>query len=460
MLLARPVLEEWQAIQDYANGKLRLGEDGKWIEPDKTKNGHYLLKLVNTPTTDEEQAYMTQEFEELYVETPVLMQPGEHPDDLLDYNVDISPSEIYIDQAECAAVLESFKEAMDAAQEHRKKAFWELYVDRGNLSQEVAQTAPGIEVSTFSLPEWDLDKKSTQETFVNLMKRVAPSHLWLAPPCTLWSPTQELNSRDEMKAQELLRKRQKLVKEQMTFVKQILELAVEIGAYITIEHPERSLMWKTKPFEEMEGYYDVSLDRCRTGLVSRSSDGSVIGPVRKRTRLRTTSLRMAEALDLQCRCLEPHVQMIGRAKELKGMQNYERGFVKLAAAAIRSDVEEIWAKREMANIMTMEDLPQPVADQQHSVEFLNKDLVRKLGRNAVLTVSKLHRQLGHPGRDRLEQAAKDSRLGPQIIQARRAFRCAVCESHMTSQTARTTTINVAQTFNQLLLLDAFYVKWR
>ena len=324
----------------------------------------------------------------------------------------------------------------------------------------MAQTVPGVEVSTFSLPEWDLDKKSTQETFINLMKRVAPSHLWQAPPCTLWSPMQGLNSRDEVKAQELLRKRPKLVKEQMTFVKQIFQLALEMGVYITIEHPERSLMWKTKPFEEMEVYYDVSLDRCRTGLVARSNDGSVMGPVRKRTRLRTTSLRMAEALDLQCQCFAPHVQMIGRAKELKDMQNYEKGFVKLAAAAIRSDVEETWARREMANIMTMEDLPQPVADQQHSVEFLNKDLVRKVGRNAVLTVSKLHRQLGHPGRDRLEQAAKDSRLGPQIVQAARAFRCAVCESHATSQTARTTTINVAQTFNQLLLLDAFYVKWR
>ena len=120
MLLARPVLEEWQAIQDYANGKLRLGEDGKWIEPERTKNGHYLLKLVNTSMADEEQAYSAQEFEELYVATPVLMQPGEHPDDLLDHNVGITPSETHIDQAECAAVLESFKEAMDDASAGRK----------------------------------------------------------------------------------------------------------------------------------------------------------------------------------------------------------------------------------------------------------------------------------------------------------------------------------------------------
>ena len=64
---------------------------------------------------------------------------------------------------------------------------------------------------------------------------------------------------------------------------------------------------------------------------------------------------------------------------------------------------------------------------------MNKSLVRKYGRNAVLTIAKLHKQLGHPGRDRLVKAAQDSRLDQSIVQAAREFSCAACEAQSVSK---------------------------
>ena len=55
------------------------------------------------------------------------------------------------------------------------------------------------------------------------------------------------------------------------------------------------------------------------------------------------------------------------------------------------DGEEAWARREMASIMTMEGLLQPLADQQDSIEALNKDLARKADWNAILTIIRLRR---------------------------------------------------------------------
>ena len=90
---------------------------------------------------------------------------------------------------------------------------------------------------------------------------------------------------------------------------------------------------------------------------------------------------------------------------------------------------------------------------------MNKSLVRKYGRNAVLTIAKLHKQLGHPGRDRLVKAAQDSRLDQSIVQAAREFSCAACEAQSVSKTPRPGNLTSVTCFNQTVLVDAFYIKW-
>ena len=362
-----------------------------------------------------------------YVETPLILEPGQFPDDM---PKDTERQNLEADEAEIEAAIQSALEAINYFQEGRLKKFWELFVDEGNLSSRVAKS-PGKD-STFSLPEWDFDDEATQENFLRLMKKICPSSLVGA--ALLYMVThaghQPKNGGSEAKA---ARGETKIGKGQVNFAKKVFMLAIDLGAHATIEHPDSSVMWQTSPMKALRLYYDVKVDRCRTGLVARDHEGQVLGPVRKRTRLRTTSESLAYEMDLKCTCGGPHVPMIGRSQELKAMQNYEEGFVERAARAILEDMELTWARRKAAEIMTLEDLPERVPDGQHAAEALNKDLIHKVGRSALMTVAKLHRQLGHPGRGRLVQAVRDYGLGHNVVKAAQGYKCSVCGAHTVSR---------------------------
>ena len=401
LLVARPVLERWKMVQDFAAGKIKMMDQEEWTVPLRTANGHYLIELL--PAGCEQVLYEGVP-DDSYTDTPMILEPGEYPDDM---PRETEFEDMSIDQAELEAALQSAYDAVHFAQESRPKIFWELFVDAGNLSQEIARHL-GTQVSTFSLPEWDFDKSEIQEGFITLMRKIGPSHLWMAASCTKWSPMQAIDQRTEEQAQKLLEERKRLVKGQVNFAMQVFMLAVEIGTEVTIEHPDASVMWQTSPMKRLRSYYDVKVDRCHTGLV----------------------------------------------------QNYEEGFVALASEAILDDMQKAWARRQAMEIMTLEDLPEKVPDSQYAAESLNKDLVRKVGRSSLMTVAKLHRQLGHPGRDRLVQAVRGYGLGHNAVKAAHGFKCAVCEAHSVSKLARPAAVHKAGAFNDMVYVDGFVIKWK
>ena len=159
--------------------------------------------------------------------------------------------------------------------------------------------------------------------------------------------------------------------------------------------------WKTKTLERMDDCHDAICDRCRTGLTYFDGRGEWQGPVRKRTRIRTSSETVADALCLKCACSSGHVHMDGKTKSLSAMQNYEAGFVKLAGDAIHKAMDENWRKREMMKIMVAEEIEESKGKEVSLAKEEDLKLARTHGKQALAVVSKLHRQLGHPGRERL-----------------------------------------------------------
>ena len=47
--------------------------------------------------------------------------------------------------------------------------------------------------TTFGLPDWDFSKENVREQFLKLINKEQPHFVWLAPPCTKWSPMQRIN---------------------------------------------------------------------------------------------------------------------------------------------------------------------------------------------------------------------------------------------------------------------------
>lgn len=166
-----------------------------------------------------------------------------------------------------------------------------------------------------------------------------------------------------------------------------------------------------------ENLVDAVCDRCRTGLTYKDMTGRVVGKVKKTTRMRTGSSYLFQALDLTCQCHQAdHVQMDGKSKALKAMQNYEPGFVKKAADAIVLEMEKKWRQREMARIFVSEELEDmeievmEKEEKENKVTDEEKALMKTHGKKAVQVVSKLHRQLGHPSNDKLCRALKDAKF--------------------------------------------------
>ena len=289
-------------------------------------------------------------------------------------------------------------------QENRKLKFFEVYVDQGNLAVHLAKAYPDVESSTFSLPEWDFSKKEVREEFVSLLREVSPDFVWIAPPCRKWSAMQRLNRRTAEQVQKLEEERKQERETHLALVPEIAEVSKEQETNYAVEHPHGAESWKSEPLASMRGFYEGICNRCQTGL--RYSGPDVEGPVRKQTRIRTTSKEVAEALRLPCTCACQRVPMEGRAHALRSMQNYEPGFVNRAGKAIYAAMDRSWIKKEMMHIMVAEEMTD-LQDKNRKITSDEVEMSKTHKHAARSIVEKLHRQLGHPGRDRLVTALRE-----------------------------------------------------
>ena len=71
-------------------------------------------------------------------------------------------------QTKSNETIRSAEEVVYGIHGGRTKAFWQLYVDRGNLSHCVSKV-PGTEVSTLSPLEWEVDSAAAQSAFNKLI---------------------------------------------------------------------------------------------------------------------------------------------------------------------------------------------------------------------------------------------------------------------------------------------------
>ena len=154
-----------------------------------------------------------------------------------------------------------------------------------------------------------------------------------------------------------------------------------------------------------------------------------------------------------------HVAMEGKSAQLKQMQNYELGFVRKASEAIVEDMEKRWKQREIAKIYMAEEVEETKNSKTTVVSQENKQLMKSHGKRALQVVTKLHRQLGHPGTERFVRALKDANMNDSIIQCARSFKCDICQEHGPKKLDNPASLPQAQHFNELLEADVFHLKW-
>eukprot|EP00913_Durusdinium_trenchii_P014194 g13320.t2 len=151
------------------------------------------------------------------------------------------------------------------------------------------------------------------------------------------------------------------------------------------------------------------------------------------------------------------VEMDGKSQKLREMQNYEKGFTELAANAIYKCMEENWRKKEIAKIMVAEEV-----DKENKMKEVTKEDIKmsKLHpKTAVSIVAKLHRQLGHPGRDRLITALREAGMHDDLIEVAKSYKCDTCQNFVNKKPAKASALPQAQKFNEILEMDIFHIRW-
>ena len=343
--------------------------------------------------------------------------------------------------------------AMQAYEDRRLK-FWECYVDEGNLGKYLKENYHDVEVQSFTLPVWDFSQSFRRTGLRNMFEEEQPHHVFMAPECRLWSPMQHMNYRGERR-EELQELRDVEEDNHLKFYSDVHKDGKKFCFDTTLEQPAEALSWKTDTLENMRGYFETVLDRCRTGLKANPRD---LLMVRKPTRFRSTSRDVVEAVNLRCRCPDGHVQMMGRGARLKEMQNYEPDLVRRLGDGIYKAMEKVWMKRQQAEIMMMEVVEKTTPEMQYIEQ--NKDLVKIGGTEALTSVATLHRQLGHPNGAKLVAAIKDRQLPFTYVQVARKYRCPVCIAKAQPKAVKVATLYKAPHFNHTLSVDTFHLQWK
>jgi len=166
----------------------------------------------------------------------------------------------------------------------KTKLIWEVYAGAGRIT-ECAQQA-GARVERFGLLDgWDFSKSSHRRALIQKAAQDEPDDIFMSPRCTLWSPMQNINIKDEQDEREL---------DHDTHLKmsRLLYLGqVRRGQHAHIEHPERSKAWSTSAFKTLPGYHAV-FDQCANGATT-TDDNGYDAFIRKSTALHTTKHAMA-----------------------------------------------------------------------------------------------------------------------------------------------------------------------
>lgn len=137
---------------------------------------------------------------------------------------------------------------------------------------------------------------------LRLMESERPQFIIVSPPCTMYSPLQQLFNLKKMAAAEKERRFQE-ADVMLNFSMSLCRLQQDKGRYFCFEHPFRASSWQRRSVQDiiaLPSSFCVAFDQCRTGLVT---PGESPEPIRKRTVLLSNAPAILQVFQpLQCTC--------------------------------------------------------------------------------------------------------------------------------------------------------------
>ena len=168
---------------------------------------------------------------------------------------------------------------------------------------------------------WDLSRPEVQARAMKLLITTKPLFLIGSPPCTAFSPLQNLSKGKRDPA--IVEAELKAARVHLDFCMRLYKMQVKGGRFFVHEHPHDASSWNENSVKEvmnLQGVDIASVDMCVYGM--RVNTGPVQGPARKRTRIMSNSRHVLRRVACVCPSAGPdesphhrHVPLeSGRAK--------------------------------------------------------------------------------------------------------------------------------------------------
>lgn len=220
------------------------------------------------------------------------------------------------------------------------------------------------------------------------------------------------------------------------------------GRHAHLEQPEGALSWHTVSLRDLPGHW-AAFDQCRYGVMCLDVDGEW-RPVRKSTAILTTKMAMSAALQLRCQGDHVHCRVEGHApgygKRTKYLEDYQPSLAATIAAALMVDEPPHAWETAMA-------VP------EHK-EYTGKlaALHTEVKAEAIRTVQRLHRNLGHPSPETLTDLLSSRGASDEILTAARNYQCAACLRYKKPNQVAPASTKQIKEFGEVLQADVFWIR--
>ena len=365
----------------------------------------------------------------------------------------------------------------------------------------------------------DLLKADMQAEVVQYLDFMRPGLVVISPPCTLFTPLQNLNKHRKY---QIFLKRLRFARKLLRFSAKVAEKVMSYGGQFVLEHPLTSTAWLENELQQLmadDRVILVACDQCMFDL--RSTSGNLH---KKPTGFITTSPEIATELDQRCDRSHQHEQVIGSnqtGNRAKRAQVYPRPLVDAILRGYRRHVktEEInmvgWEdlRRDLqqhlyfmdeiyhdvdaemlknVNIIGTDAIPAKITVRENDMVLANNQVPAEIyeiedaeteGRDEVQEngeeeegpesrrprlprerpfslqqlVRRAHEGLGHPGNDRLARILKSANASPEAIKIAKGLRCSVCDQHAALHPPRRAAPPRQLHVNEIVGIDTVYI---
>ena len=469
MLIGRPIMEALHISLNFAEKSIRFGRSG-WQPATIGIHGEYLLPLTTgfdldllaqqplfeyVVPADEQHGDARLDLEQFDLEEKVFYHNSEEPN--LAEKKEEEPGsrplrrhQLRTCEVELTAASNYFHAYLTSelhAPSEEPRVLWEVYC--GGARTSAVASSLGMVTQCFDLSTgWNFDLLEHQEAFKEKLRAEQPHEVLLAPTCGPWSQMQNLNAQSEDQQRELHSLRQWHHQVHLKFCRDVYLIQVNEGRHAHLEQPQYALSWKTAALRRLPGHR-ACFDQCAYGCACLDVDG-VWRLVKKSTCMLTTKRALLQHLSGRCSKDHTHCHLEGSApgygRRTTYLENYQPALASvLAASFLQPELPEFW-DHAMA------------VDEQRTATRNLVQLMTETKQEAVRTVQRLHRNLGHPSTEALVEILESRGASSTVIEAARSYRCVACLRYRKPNKPSPATLKQPKEFGEAVQADVMWIK--